>query len=230
MSRESLNTSQTQPAGGASITEDQAESWGLRRELYAQIMQLSPADADALAEMLSLYSERAGAILQVAASHMGNAAVQRAMAILKQRRATQGRAGSMDDHAQREMITDASDRTPIPPRDRASFLEYPSERPAQASAATDAPAGPAVKQAPPAWVAAARAYNGAHPEFVDEFNDLTANVCCGDDNELDPQAVARWQEHHGLPADGKIGPHTLAVARAAKSPVAGPSPAPAIPV
>jgi len=69
----------------------------------------------------------------------------------------------------------------------------------------------------PAWVAGARTYNDAHAGLVSEFNDATANRCLDASGQLDPQAVARWQRQHGVDADGKVGPHTLAAARQASA-------------
>jgi hypothetical protein len=72
--------------------------------------------------------------------------------------------------------------------------------------------------AEPAWIAGARSYNQAHPEQVGEFNELTNDNCRLDgEGEVDPHAVARWQSHHGLAADGKIGPLTVATARKLKT-------------
>jgi hypothetical protein len=218
MSRDSLSTQDTQSEGGASISAEQAESYGLRKDLYAQILQMSPADSPALAEMMSLYRSAMGVILQVAASHMGNAAVQRAIEIVKQKDArgsNHAQAGSMNDDQQHTLTTDASDLKPIKHSEYGSFLNDPSD---PAHAEPGAKPEPAVKKAEPAWVAGARAFNDAHPELVAEFNDLTDDMCCDDDDgRLDPQAVASWQGHHGLPADGKVGPHTVATAKAAKT-------------
>jgi murein L,D-transpeptidase YcbB/YkuD len=70
------------------------------------------------------------------------------------------------------------------------------------------------KPADPQWVVAARKYNQLHPTTVAEFNDLTNNTCAPDDlQQAAPLAVAAWQQKHGLEADGKVGPHTLAKAR-----------------
>jgi hypothetical protein len=66
-----------------------------------------------------------------------------------------------------------------------------------------------------AWVEGARKYNEAHTALVDEFNELTGYFCLYKTGSagLDPKAVRRWQEANGLPADGKVGPQTLAEAR-----------------
>src|SRR5207253_2521799 len=117
----------------------------------------------------------------------------------------------------------------IKPREYGAFLNDSSDAPrsTEPESKPSVPAAETKMEAPPAWVAGAKAYNAAHPELVAEFNDLTGGICA-ETGELDPQAVARWQGHHGLPADGKVGPHTVAAAKAAKAPaapVAGPSPA-----
>jgi len=68
------------------------------------------------------------------------------------------------------------------------------------------------------WVAAAEAYNDAHPDLVDEFNDLTNNSCRPDGSAtLDIVGVSHWQRNHGLAADGKVGPHTVETARKLKA-------------
>ena len=77
---------------------------------------------------------------------------------------------------------------------------------------------PSPKRTRPAWVAGARAYNAAHAHLVDEFNELTNDVCRLDgEARIDPQAVARWQAAHGVDADGRVGPHTVAAARKTKA-------------
>ncbi|HMG22191.1 MAG TPA: hypothetical protein VK607_12760 [Kofleriaceae bacterium] len=79
-----------------------------------------------------------------------------------------------------------------------------------------------IKQAGPdpqaAWTAAAEAYNNAHSDLVDEFNDLTNDSCRLDASvKLDVVAVSHWQRNHGLAADGKVGPHTVETARKLKA-------------
>jgi murein L,D-transpeptidase YcbB/YkuD len=84
-------------------------------------------------------------------------------------------------------------------------------------AATSKPAA-----AVPAWASGAQRYNAAHAEYVSDFNELTNNSCLDASGQLDPQLVARWQREHGVDADGKIGPHTVAAARVAQA-KAGPA-------
>lgn len=62
-------------------------------------------------------------------------------------------------------------------------------------------------------VHAAAKYNAAHPDLVAEFNKLTGGKCAGDDAGVSVHAVRQWQMAHGLPADGKVGPKTIATAR-----------------
>ena len=66
----------------------------------------------------------------------------------------------------------------------------------------------------PSWLAitSARTYHRAHRHFVEAFNAATGNRCVGPDGQTDPVAVWRWQEQHGLVADGRVGPETLAAA------------------
>ena len=73
-----------------------------------------------------------------------------------------------------------------------------------ATEATEAEAG---------WVTRARAYNEAHIELVDEFNELTGFLCALGEDIIDPALVARWQANHGLAPDGRVGAQTVAAAR-----------------
>jgi hypothetical protein len=234
MSKESLSTQDTQRDDSAPAGSTAAETYGLPPQLVAQIMRLTPGDSESLAQLMSDYRELANAILMVAASHVGNAAVRRAIDLVKQKDAygsNHANSGAMHHTEQHAALTDASDRTPVPPKDLPSIMEYPEDRPAQAAPTAAKPATETKNEASPAWLDSAKAYNAAHPELVAEFNDLTGGICA-ESGELDPQAVARWQSHHGLPADGKVGPHTVAAAKAAKTPaapVAGPSPSAAAP-
>jgi hypothetical protein len=54
------------------------------------------------------------------------------------------------------------------------------------------------------------AYNRAHRERVAAFNRLTG---CGEGDSVELARVLEWQRAHGLDADGKVGPATLAAAR-----------------
>jgi hypothetical protein len=225
-----------QQDAAAQTTGTSEPSIELRPDLKAQILQMSPADAGPLSEMLKLYPNLSGGILLFAASHLGNAFVQRAIAIAQGSQA-HGRAGSMSHDEVRASIDGPA--APLSNREMHEFLddspakaqpttgrlshremhEFLDDAPAKAQPA-DPTAAPKPTQAAaePAWVAGARAYNAAHLELVDEFNDLTDDVCRLDgQGKVDPQAVARWQSHHGQAADGKIGPHTVAAARKLKA-------------
>ena len=69
----------------------------------------------------------------------------------------------------------------------------------------------------PFWVADARRYNAVHTTFVEEFNDLTKNLCLDSGTgALDPIKVSNWQDQRGLAADGKVGRQTVAAARHTK--------------
>lgn len=214
MSKEQLTTQESQPdSESAGRAEDQTH--GLRADLYAQIMRMSPGDVGVLAEMMVNYPSFMGAILMVAAPHIGNAAVQRAIALVKQQKATKGRGGSMNQDAVHEAMREPADSRPLSGAEMLESLHDKSDDPSGPSPATP-PKSPSAPE--PAWIAAARAYNANHPGLVAEFNDLTNDMCKSDDgNELDPKAVARWQTAHHLDADGKVGRHTVATARKASA-------------
>ncbi len=237
-----------QQQGEAPAREPGEETFGLPRPLYAQLMQLTPADAEALSSMLQTYPRFNTAILQVAAGHMGNAAVQRAIAIANNGRSGVGSGetarGPLSNQEMHEFLDDPPARAqpargPLSNREMHAFLDdsparaqpargplsnqemhaFLEDGPAQAQPAARAAAPSATPAAAePAWVAGARAYNATHAAWVDEFNELTDYFCqVGGDGKVDPQEVARWQGHHGLVADGKIGPHTIAAARKLKA-------------
>ena len=201
-----------QQDAAAQATRTPEPSFDLRPDLQAEIVGMSPDDAGKLAEMLKLYPNLSGGILLFAASRMGNAFVQRAIAIAKSTKA-QGNAAPLSRDEVRESIDGPG--APLSGSEMIAALHDASDGPAK----TAPPAAPrAAPAAEPAWVAGARAYNAAHSELVDEFNELTSDVCRLDgEGKVDPQAVARWQSNHGLAADGKIGPHTVAAARKLKA-------------
>jgi hypothetical protein len=208
MSKEPQSEHQPGQDAAAPATETADPSYGLRADLHAQILQMSPADAGALAEMIQNYPSFMGAILAVAASHMGNAAVQRSIQLVKSWKA-QGRSGAL---SQGEVHQATGDSGPLSGSEVVSSLHDASDGPLHTAPA--AAPRPAHAAAEPAWGTGARAYNAAHAALVDEFNELTNDVCRLDgEGKVDPQAVARWQTNHGVEPDGKIGPHTVAAAR-----------------
>ena len=83
-----------------------------------------------------------------------------------------------------------------------------------------------------AQIANARSYNRQHARYAAQFNAATDRQMLGATGELDPIAVWRWQEAHGLSSDGCVGPASAAAAKreakAAKQPEAqAPEAAPA---
>jgi hypothetical protein len=201
-----------QQDAAAQSSQTPEPAFELRPDLKAQILGMSPGDAGPLAEMLKLYPNLSGRILLFAASHLGNAFVQRAIAVAK---SSQTRGGAAP--LRRGVVRDAIDGpgAPLSGSEMIAALHDESDGPAKTAPAAAPRAAPV---AAPAWVAGARAYNAAHSERVDEFNELTSDVCRLDgEGKVDPQAVARWQSNHGLAADGKIGPHTVAAARKLKA-------------
>ena len=235
MSKEQL-TDHAQVGTVARDTAGPDQTHGLPPHVYAQVTALGPGDAAALAELLTLYAGLTPRILAVAAPQMGNAAVQRAIAQSKSK--AQGKPGALSQGELHEMLDDApapAAKTQGKPGtlSQAEMHEMLDDKPA---AKTQGKPGalsqaelhemlddePAKAAGEPAWVGGARKYNDAHAELVADFNDATGNSCLDASGRLDPQAVRRWQAAHGLGADGKVGPHTLAAARQASA-KAGPA-------
>jgi hypothetical protein len=161
--------------------------------LHAQLMQLGPADHEALARILAEYPAQQNQILQLVASRMGNAAVQRALTILRGTPEPHFGDGIMPSRGNAESQARAAE----------SMQDFWEENSAPASKSEAKPA---------AAPSAAQRYNAAHQHFVDEFNSLTDGACVGPDGTVDPQLVAKWQGEHGLVADGMVGPQTVAAA------------------
>lgn len=67
-----------------------------------------------------------------------------------------------------------------------------------------------------AWAVRAREYNDAHAELVARFNELTDNVYAAPDGTLAPDVIVAWQKANDVAVDGRIGPETVAAAKAAK--------------
>jgi len=203
---------------------------GLPAPLHAQVMAIRPGDAKALAELISMFRESfAPQILAVAARtpHLGNATVQRAIKLSEHRTLPDVAPGSLG-HEDRDAALE--DRSNAPAHGAAvGGKPHGAEIAAGSLGASTHKGGEfdllgsdpqllahsgARPTAEPAWVAGARAYNAAHAHLIDEFNELTNDVCRLDgEAKIDPQAVARWQAAHGVDADGKVGPHTVAAAR-----------------
>ncbi|HEX2685769.1 MAG TPA: hypothetical protein VHN14_04090 [Kofleriaceae bacterium] len=200
MSKEQLTEQQVEVVGTERDSAAPAQTHGLPPHVYAQVMALGPADAPALADLLTSFPDLSVRILTVASPHMGNAAVQRAITIA-QKQSAQGKAGTLSQAEMHEVLDDKPAQGKAGTLSQAEMHEVLDDKPASAE---------------PAWVGGARKYNAAHAEFVSDFNELTNNSCLDAAGQLDPQAVARWQRQHGVEADGKIGPHTVAAARAAQ--------------
>lgn len=227
MSREQLTESQGQFAEGSPETAGPGNTSELPPHIYQQVVQIRPGDAAGLRMLLAQYPDLSEAIAQVASHYAGMSTVKQAIVMQ-----------SVPDDTPMAMASTQADIRP----GGAFELDGGSSKPATPEvapvAATPAAAAPATAEtaqgeprpadliigrdkpkenkADPAWVAGAQRYNDAHPTLVDEFNELTDHrlVMLDDDSQLKPQAVASWQKVRGLVADGKIGPQTVAAARA----------------
>ncbi|TMQ14387.1 MAG: hypothetical protein E6J91_15415 [Deltaproteobacteria bacterium] len=107
MSKEQLTEQQAQVGGGEAAAPAVDQTQGLPAHVYAQVIALGPADAPALADLLILYSGFTSRILAVAAPQVGNAAVQRAIAIAQRKQSTRGRPGSLNDGEMHDMVGEA---------------------------------------------------------------------------------------------------------------------------
>lgn len=189
MSREQQVAPQDQQLDGPAQAAPEHDTHGLPPEIYQQVMQLPPGIPERLAQVLNMYPGMSKQICDAASSHVGMSTVKQALEI---QHSGEGAGISRENQAEiRAMVGEDTYKAPT--------------------------AGPAAAhKAEPAWVVDANRYNDAHPGLVAEFNDLTNDVLALDDTKIDPKLVARWQRDHGIAADGKIGPHTVATARATR--------------
>lgn len=187
---------------------DAAQSHRLPPAVYHQTVRIARGDAEALADLLDHYPALAQEILEVASAHVGASTVRHALALHRQTSGGAPATISAADHDEIRAI--AGDES------YATHAEAPAPAHAPVEAAPVAAPAAAPAHAAPAWVAHARTYNAAHTELAAEFNDLTDFGCCEetDRNQLNPVDVSHWQRAHGLTADGMVGPHTVAAARA----------------
>ncbi|HEX3477403.1 MAG TPA: hypothetical protein VHT91_20410 [Kofleriaceae bacterium] len=132
-----------QQSTAAPATERSEQTFGLPRPLYAQILQLTPDDAESLSSMLTAHPGLSGPILQVAAGHMGNAAVQRAIAITnagsKSASGEQPAHGPLSQAELHEFLDDAPAKAPPAqaqpnkhPLSQAELHEFLDDAPAKA--------------------------------------------------------------------------------------------------
>src|ERR1041384_2314005 len=103
MSREQLTEQQAQVGPAERETASQEQTHGLPPHAYAPVKGLGPGDAAALADLLILYESLSNRILSVAAPHVGNGAVQRAITIAQNKSKTQGQAGTLNQAKMHEV-------------------------------------------------------------------------------------------------------------------------------
>jgi hypothetical protein len=240
MSREQLTDQQQGQTDQQTAAAEKDDEYGLPPALHGQVMRLGPNDAQALADLLTLMPMFSRGILSLASHHMGNAAIQRAIAIQQQRASTRGAPPGDFDAEEFRRTNDEADAADADKRahgvgrppggfDKEEFRAF-NDKEDEADGTKQAhgqgkPPGGFDKDefrafndredAQDAWVEGARKYNESHMALVDEFNELTNYSCLYKTGSagLDPKAVKRWQEANGLPADGKVGPQTVAKAR-----------------
>src|ERR1044071_8026794 len=136
MSKEQL-TDQQADVGAATTSAPVADqSHGLPPHVYAQVSVLGPADAPALSDLLILYPSFSSKILAVAAPQVGNAAVQRAIALTQAKQSARGKGGAMSQDEMHEMLEDspapAKSKGPQHPLSQAEMREMLEDSPAPA--------------------------------------------------------------------------------------------------
>src|ERR1041384_3889784 len=141
MTRAQQIEQQPEQQAGAPATELNPETVGLPGPVYARIVQLTPDDAEALSSLLTAHPGLSGPILQVAAGHMGNAAVQRAISMTrassKSGPGEQPAHGPLSQAELHEFLDDPSDQAPANaqpahgPLSQAELHEFLDDAPAR---------------------------------------------------------------------------------------------------
>ncbi len=242
MSREQLSEHQSQGAAPAQA-DQQGDIQGLPPNLYHQAARIRPGDVQGLRDLLTLFPDFAPQILAVASSSgVGLSTVKQAQAMVQQNvtgqrgtltsaqiheggESAQGSAPVLGPEPAPEAQAAAVDSAkPLSKPEQRQILHDPSDpkalsKPEQVEILNDRT--DAFQMTPDHLLAStkvedARAFNAAHADLVASFNKLTSHACCeqGASGPVDPQAVASWQAARGLDVDGKIGPHTVAAAKA----------------
>ncbi|HEY0195642.1 MAG TPA: hypothetical protein VGC42_31225 [Kofleriaceae bacterium] len=218
MSREQQTESQGQFDGSSpEAAAPPAHALQLPIHVYQQVVQIRPGDAVGLQALLGQHPELSQAIAQVASQHAGMSTVKQAMALQSSHAALPDSAPLPQGGTQADIRPGgefALEGGPAAGKRPELFQDYRAGGAAELESA--GPARPKVAHEPP-WIVEARRYNDTHEALVNEFNELTDNVLALDERATNPQAISRWQRDHGLAADGKIGPHTVAAARAKRN-------------
>jgi hypothetical protein len=214
-----------QQSTAAPATERSEQTFGLPRPLYAQILQLTPDDAESLSSMLTAHPGLSGPILQVAAGHMGNAAVQRAIAITnagsKSASGEQPAHGPLSQAELHEFLDDAPAKAPPAqaqpnkhPLSQAELHEFLDDAPAKALPAQAQPNQHPLSQAElheflddaPAKAPPAQAQPNQHPlsqaelhEFLDDPPTKAAGPKAA--TQVDPPSVAAARAYNHQHSD-----------------------------
>ena len=224
--RDQLVDPQVQSTEGAGQSGADVDLHGLPPEIHARVMQIRPGEggAEVLAELLKDFPAMEAQILEVASAQVGMSTVKQAMSIREGNPAA-GISQRNQDEIRATIGADAFGTGGPTEAPAARAPAATTAEPAQSESVPgdliigrDKPEEKKKKEkAEPAWVEGARRYNKAHPTLVDEFNDLTGEKYWTDELAgIDPQLIARWQREHGIAADGKVGPQTVATARTAR--------------
>src|SRR5262249_35958138 len=106
MSKEQLANQQADVGVAAPSAAGVDQTQGLPAHVYSQVIVLGPPDAGPLSDLLILYPSFTSKILAVAAPQVGNAAVQRAIAIAQRKQQVRGKPGSLSQGEMHDMLDD----------------------------------------------------------------------------------------------------------------------------
>lgn len=236
MSREQTTESKSHHDASSVDATNSGDIQGLPPHLHTQVMQLRPGDVEGLCFLLKLHHEMTQQILAVASPRIGVSTVKQAISSLQRTNVVIDASAvpaSMRPDAETAIEGGGASADVAAAAERERSFRPGGEQELESGPPSVINIALAEAARPPAWIDRARKYNAAHAHLVAEFNTLTNKSCyddiSDDDGVVDPKLVAEWQRKHGLEADGKVGPRTVAEARkhTDDGDVEKPAPAPA---
>ena len=195
-------TSETPPAkqGGA-------QGGPVWSGLEVKMMTLEPGDAKYVVMLLEQYPDLRDLIIAKAQEMCGHETVAEALRLEKSKTAPTADGAAADTATTTDAAapTAVSETEPTP-------ADKVAEDAVEAAPTTKSGSAGGAKSGKPesGWVVRARAYNAAHPEYVNLFLDFTGGACLDAAGNLDPNLVATWQAQNRVPPDGRVGMGTVA--------------------
>lgn len=175
--------------------------------LEVKMMILEPGDEKFVVMLLEQHPDLRDQIIAKAQEMCGHETVAEALRLEKSKTAPTADGAAADTATTTDAAapTAVSETEPTP-------ADKVAEDAVEAAPTTKSGSAGGAKSGKPesGWVVRARAYNAAHPEYVNLFLDFTGGACLDAAGNLDPNLVATWQAQNRVPPDGRVGMGTVA--------------------